>query len=395
MKFTLVLLFRILSHLFVLDSDDLAGCQRTITLRPTSRAVLQLCLTLPYETNRYILYCDNYFSNIPLFHILRSYGIGTCGTTRPHSAEYPSVFKLKKKESRLPWNTISAVVVRDVLAVLWQDKTLVRFLTTAFGADPTSPENIEMRSRRRPHITSANRDLIEGGWPADPVTGISPTSRVLPLPVLSTQYNLHMGGVDIADQRRSYYCIQFSCVRYWLSLFFWLIDITVVNSHLLAQEAFPNTHMKFIKEHRDFRVRLAWNLVLEGAREKDKNWTESLCHTQQPHHRGGQFNPCSIPAGNTHLARSNGYVSKYSELPTFRMIHGNHQLVKTSPPTRRLCFFCRFLERHKQSSPLIEKVQLLGRLPSTFGAVRRTRFECSFCKLPLCDNSCFRCFHSI
>jgi len=366
-----------------------------IHLRPTSRAVIQLCLTLPYQTHRFVLYCDNYFSNIPLFHILRSYGIAACGTARPHSAEYPRIFKMNQKVTQLPWNTISAVVIRDVLAVLWQDKTLVRFLTTAFGANPALPENVEMRLRKRPHITQSNRNLIESGWPTDPVTGAAPASQILPLPTLSVKYNLHMGGVDIADQRRSYYCIQLSCVRYWLSLFFWLLDVTVVNSYLLAQEVFPSTQKKFIKEHRDFRVRLAWNLVLDGARGVDKTWAESLCYSHEPRRRGGQFNPCSVPAGNYHYNRRNGYVSKYSELPTCRLIHGDHRLVRREPTTRRLCFFCRFIEQHKQSSEFLEKVRQLDRPRSVFGIVHRTRFECLFCKVPLCQESCFHSFHAI
>jgi hypothetical protein len=38
--------------------------------------------TLPYTTYQFTLYCDNLFSNPKLFSILRSLGIGACGTAR-------------------------------------------------------------------------------------------------------------------------------------------------------------------------------------------------------------------------------------------------------------------------------------------------------------------------
>ena len=129
-------------------------------------------------------------------------------------------------------------------------------------------------------------------------------------------------------------------------------------------------------------MRLAWNLVLDGARGMDKNWAESLCHSHEPRRRGGQFNLCSVPAGNHHYNRRNGYVSKSSKLPTCRLIHGDHRLGGTQPITRRLCFFCRFIEQHKQSSELLDKVRQLGHPTSVFEIVHRTRFECFLCKVP-------------
>jgi len=48
------------------------------------------------------------------------------------------------------------------------------------------------------------------------------------------------GGVDIADQRRSYYYTQLRVCRNWLPLFFWLLDTTVINSFLLAQTYLHN-----------------------------------------------------------------------------------------------------------------------------------------------------------
>ena len=49
-------------------------------LSPTHSAVLQLMKTLPFKEYEFTLFCDNLFSNPQLFGILRSLGIGACGT---------------------------------------------------------------------------------------------------------------------------------------------------------------------------------------------------------------------------------------------------------------------------------------------------------------------------
>ena len=58
------------------------------------------------------------------------YSIAACGTARPNSLKYPRILKYNKHTSHLPWNTLSGIVLNDVLAIVWQDKNVVRFLTT-------------------------------------------------------------------------------------------------------------------------------------------------------------------------------------------------------------------------------------------------------------------------
>lgn len=95
----------------------------------------------------------------------------------------------------LPWGTIAGVILenREVLAVIWQDKTLVRLLTTAYDMRPCL-QNYTTRQRRhprRPPNRNAYREMIERIWGELPV-------RELALPTATVDYNMHMGGVDIA-----------------------------------------------------------------------------------------------------------------------------------------------------------------------------------------------------
>ena len=75
-----------------------------------------------------------------------------------------------------------------------------------------------------------------------------------------------MGGVDIADQRRSYYGTQLTVCRNWLAIFFWLLDTTIINSYVLVEELIPNPPSSELhwNRHAYFRTRLAWNLAHKG-----------------------------------------------------------------------------------------------------------------------------------
>jgi len=404
------------------------------SLSPTSCAVFQLLSSLPSQSHRFILYCDNYFSNIPLFIALREYSIAACGTVRPTSAAYPVLFKIDKKKKCLAWNTLTAVAIGPVLAVLWQDKTLVRFLTTYHTCTP-EPENFTSRLRRRPRITNANRQLVEAGWGGD-------FTRELRLPQLSVDYNDYMGRVDIADQRRSYYYTQLRTCRNWFPLFFWLLDTAVINCYLLAQEPESWTslgasppHESYWSHHGFFRTRLAWNLVLEGFRSlhPQQRFTISLSEsaTSNRHSQAGIF-----PRGNNSQSRRRGYVGKNYELDPRRKSPGNHQI---EHGRKRLCLFCRYLTKHSDLHPssitsslrdrntsevylhsfVYQTLQILNirQRPNTdpftpisppapslqrstqdapiLGKVRHTSFQCSFCKVPLCNSYCMRMYHEL
>lgn len=74
-----------------------------------------------------------------------------------------------------------------------------------------------------------------------------------------------MGGVDIADQYRSYLLTQLKTWRSWFPLFFWLLDQSIINAFLLCRSEFCNIKESIFTNHRQFRIRLAWNLVILGA----------------------------------------------------------------------------------------------------------------------------------
>jgi hypothetical protein len=156
-----------------------------------------LCMTLPWKWRRFEVFCDNYFSNVPLFRALLMYGITCCGTVRPNSSGYPKALKqVEKKKNNLEWGTMAGEIVNGVLATIWQDKTLVRFLTTAYDMSAHLANFVEVW-RRRPRLSkgdNAYRQFIESVWGDN-------ARQLQSQPKAAVDYNLYMGGVDMADQR--------------------------------------------------------------------------------------------------------------------------------------------------------------------------------------------------
>lgn len=128
------------------------------------------------------------------------------------------------KGAQPTWNTLAGEVIDEVLALIWMDNNYVLLLTTIYQVK--GAENYILRLRRRPGITSTNAKVVR------PVFNDIFICMIL-TPVIINMYNLYMGGVDIADQRRSYWPTQLCVSRNWLPLFFWCLDTAIINAFIL------------------------------------------------------------------------------------------------------------------------------------------------------------------
>ena len=98
------------------------------------------------------------------------------------------------------------------------------------------------KNRKRPRATSSNAQEVKK------VFGSNHRQK-LKIPLMVDNYNHHMGGVDIADQLRGYNSTQLQARRNWMPLFFWLLDIALVNSFLLAEfKGWKGSQIKFRKK---------------------------------------------------------------------------------------------------------------------------------------------------
>ncbi len=80
------------------------------------------------------------------------------------------------------------------------------------------------KKRRRPAKTSTNGRLVREVFGNDSV-------KELRIPYFINDYNQHMGGIDLANQFREAYKTHKPSFRNWWPLFYWLIDVTIMNNY--------------------------------------------------------------------------------------------------------------------------------------------------------------------
>jgi len=170
---------------------------------------------------------DNYFTNIPLHTLYhRTLHIGACGTLQMNYI--PANLRQEFSDNaRVPWNDLTTYRTNGphIKLYRWSDNNIVKMLSSIHSEDWISAE------RRKPRTTSTRGTFIRQAFEA--AAGATRERTRFLIPDTIEDYNQHMGGVDIADQLRSYYKTQRMERRNWLPLFYWLLDIPIVNSYLL------------------------------------------------------------------------------------------------------------------------------------------------------------------
>ena len=94
---------------------------------------------------------------------------------------------------------------------VWHDTKTVVLASTAYPGH--SKETVQRRMK-------------------DPATNQS-TVMSVPCPDMLIKYNKSMEGVDKSDQFISYHKVTRKTAKYWKTCFYHLIDVAIVNSHIL------------------------------------------------------------------------------------------------------------------------------------------------------------------
>ncbi|GES80728.1 hypothetical protein RCL_jg90.t1 [Rhizophagus clarus] len=259
------------SFIFTSRVQNQPEVQQVTELSKVGNEVYHLASQLPIENKSFNIYMDNYFSSIKLFKYLREKKIGAYGTVRKNSANFPQILKVDKK---LDWDTLSGVVVDNVLAILWMDNSPVTMLSTIHQIDNGNENRIE-RIRRRPRETSTNAVKLQG-----------------------------------------YYGTQLPVRRTWMPLFFWLLDTALINSYLILKKINAN-----VNHQKDFRMQLAWDLIKE-----DLEGNEKKPHTRsQVHELEKQFKLIHVDPNKEHQ-----YVMAKFELPIERLSSEERSVHRTT-----------------------------------------------------------------
>ena len=251
------------------------------------------------------IYVDNFYTSPQLFHDLRAVGLGACGTVRLNRRGLP-------KSLNTPVGKGEVKVVRvdeSMLAVKWSDKRIVTILTTIHDGSSIS---VQRRSK---------------GAPDGQVTVQKPKAVI--------EYNKFMGGVDLADQLGSYYGFEHRSHKWWKKAFFFLLEVSIVNSYVLYCNKNPNTKTRYT--HLKYCTELANDLL--------------------------------VVAGVECTRRSLGPLQ--SDLSPAARLTERHFMEKTG--AQRDCHLCSNRKGRKRKTSI---------------------YTCKQCELPMCVVPCFELYHT-
>jgi Transposase IS4 len=238
---------------------------KSALLASTFALVLRLASQLP-KGLRFCVYLDNLFLNVPVAQCLLAMGISCMGTTRKKAVGVPVQLQTYlDNNSELLWDsTIAEIVDGNTNCFVWQDNKPVVAISTAHSLHRA--EDRIQRTRRCPRITSENQRILNPVFKGLPF-------KDLFIPKAIDDYNYHMKGVDQADAlRASFTCHWAHNYRTWWPLFYFLVDVSCVNSYLLwkrsstAEFASLPNH----RSHRDFVSALCTQLLHSNKKEEEK-----------------------------------------------------------------------------------------------------------------------------
>ncbi|XP_045453460.1 piggyBac transposable element-derived protein 4-like [Melitaea cinxia] len=179
------------------------------------------------EEYHIIVTFDNFFCEYTLMQYLYENCIYATGTVRRHRTHLPVLVKTKQKlaKGQYKWR-----VKGNVSFLVWQDTKEVLLLSNAFH--PKVGKTTVLRTQK------------DG------------TKQEISCPLAIKEYTKRMGGVDRFDRIKGTYSVGRRSRRWWVRIFFFLLDASITNAYLLYCQ---NTNATKLS-HLEFRVSVARGL---------------------------------------------------------------------------------------------------------------------------------------
>lgn len=170
-----------------------------------------------YTQKYYCLYFDNFFTSIPLMKMLLDIDLFGCGTFRVNKKFYPK--HLMKKDSFYKPGEIEFAQSGDISVCRWKDRGKKPVTVISNMHDGSSTEIVNRKNSKGEKVP-------------------------IECPKSIADYNKFMGGVDRFDQYMATYSISQKSRRWWLKLFYYMLDTSIVNSYLLFKTSCGNNRKK-------------------------------------------------------------------------------------------------------------------------------------------------------
>ena len=215
---------------YMYNVDVYQGASGTLDEDGLGATVVLRMLEPVYNKNHHV-YMDNFFSSVKLANRLKPKGIRMIGTTRTDRKGWPKNLKgLTKLNKQMQRGECQTKIVDGVQCLVWKDRKVVPIINTI-----SNPNNVSQVMRR-------NKDG---------------TRSPVPCPDSVRLYNSYMGGVDLFDARRKTYSCSRKSRKWWLRLFYFLLDASITNAYVLRKET-PGTKPLTLKE---FVLQLCEHLI--------------------------------------------------------------------------------------------------------------------------------------
>jgi len=190
------------------------------------------------------LYIDNFYTSPELLVHLLAYHTLAVGTVRSNRKHMPA--RLKPTITDVEVGQTRFLQSHGVTVSRWKDKRDVFVASTVHGKSLTE---VTRRAKK------------DGRYQVE----------VVQKPTAVCDYNANMIGVDVFDQMLAYRDIVRRYMRWWLNVFWRLIDIAILNAFALWKlkhypEPAARPHSKHL--HMQFRLALAQSLVRAQVEER-------------------------------------------------------------------------------------------------------------------------------
>ncbi|KAG8269740.1 hypothetical protein J6590_108806 [Homalodisca vitripennis] len=279
------------------------------------KVVMGMCSL--FLKKNYCVHFDNFFSTVPLVEKLLENGVFACGTFRSDRKHYPTNLSSDKAMEQGQYD---AVQFGDLSVCKWKDH---------------GKKSVSVLSNY--HNPSKVVKVLRGDS-----TG---TRKLVDCPVSISDYNQNMGGVDRFDQLLATYNITWKSRRWWLKFFYYLVDLSIVNSFVSYKALCKANKVKPLS-HLMYRSELANDLIGDFSSK------------QRP----------GPPIG-TSWGRKRNRSDGYMTVPNKVRLTGVGEHVPVVGTYRR-CAYCSTKEKQKRSN-----------------------LQCKKCDVGLCKG-CFSLFHS-
>ena len=166
-------------------------------------------LMQPLLNQGYYVFFDYFYNSVTLLIDLYTQNSPACGTVTENCKGFPVSMKNGKQCVKgKPREEMRGKREGSCLSVQWINNKVLTMLSTIDNANE--------------YVAVDRKVKVNGKWEKIEVKK----------PYVSERCNAYMNGVDKSDQILSKYILSHTCVRWWKTLFYHIIDIAVVSATL-------------------------------------------------------------------------------------------------------------------------------------------------------------------